>query len=490
MGKFILVGLLAFAVALSGTAYAEVQNIKVGGDIDMKAIAHYNYDLKEKNINIPGGGAAFSGAVVANDDNSMFYLSTVHLTVDADLTDNVSTHVRLLNQRVWDADGVQAGDIYLDAAYVVLKEFLYSPLTVIVGKQDLNYGTGFIVGPGLLADPQGAFATTGTGTQASIGQEFSAYNTYDAIRIILDFAPVTVEGLIAKINETGVPDDDQDLYGALVNYKLDQWNAEIEPYWFYKNDHSAVLPFFDSVGTSAYDVNIVHTIGLRLAGSPMENLRINAEGAGQLGEVQERTLLLQRDREAYAANIDVRYTFAESNMTPVLGVGWVYFSGEDGVNENPTAATTSFALQANQQQLDNVNSWDGMYRGNFYTYIQDFLTGFNDVSLYTTADPTDTAATTNRHLFYGDVSFKPMEDVTLWARYTHARFDEAPSNRRSEHAGDELDLKASYAYTEDVGLAVGGGFFLPGGYYDDAPNSNARGNGLAYTLVGQANVKF
>ena len=103
MGKFILVGLLAFAVALSGTAYAEVQNIKVGGDINLRAIEHNNYDLKNKNVNSPGGGASFSGSSVTNDDHVSFFLSTVHVTVDADLTDNVSTHVRLVNQRVWDA---------------------------------------------------------------------------------------------------------------------------------------------------------------------------------------------------------------------------------------------------------------------------------------------------------------------------------------------------------------------------------------------------
>jgi hypothetical protein len=395
----------------------------------------------------------------------------------------------LVNQRVWDAFASAPDQINIDNAYVVLKEFLYSPVTVIAGRQDLKYGTGFIVGPGLLADPNGAFTVNG----AALGQEHSAYNSYDAIRVILDFAPVTIEGLIAKINETGIAGDDQDLYGALVNYKFDQYNAEAELYWFNKDDHSAALTFADSVGTTTYDVNIVHTIGLRLAGSPMENLWISAEGAGQLGEVQERAFNLERDREAYAATIDVRYTWANSSMTPVTGVGWVYYSGEEEVQANGNAAN-GITRQGNQQQLDSVDSWDSMYRGQFHTYIQDFLAGFAGAGLYATADITDTAANTNRHLFYGDLSLKPMEDVTLWGRYTHVRFDEAPVSGRSEHAGDEIDVKAKYAYTDDVDLSLGGGVFIPGTYYKEAPAQNAaagtRSADLAYTIVGEANVKF
>lgn len=493
MGKVILVGLLAFAVALSGTAYAEVQNVKVGGDIDMKAIVHHNYDLKKKQNNTPGGGALFVGPI-SNDDDSNFLLSTVHVTVDADLTDNVGAHVRVLNQRVWDADGGNTSDVNIDAAYVVLKEFLYSPLTVIAGKQDLNYGTGFIVGPGLLSDPDGVFSSTGVGAQNQIGQEYSAYNTYDAVRFILDFAPVTVEGVISKINETGVLDDDETLYGALVNYKLGRWSAEIEPYWFYKDNQSvsagaAALStgagiagegtFADSIGTTAYDVNQVHTIGLRGAASPIENLWINIEGAHQSGHLEERTLLLRRRRSAWGGHVDAKYTWAKVPWTPTTGAGWVYYSGEQ----------TPGGPQANQQQTDKVNSWDPMFRGSFTTYIQDFLGGYAANGLYSTFDANDTAAATNRHLFYGDVAVKPLQDLTLWGRYTHARFDKSPVAGRSKHAGDEIDAKAVYAYTEDVELSLGGGAFLPGKYYGKA-SPNTRSKDLAWTLVGGAKVKF
>ncbi len=72
----------------------------------------------------------------------------------ADLTDNVSTVVNIVNQRDWNATTFDAGtanagaefDVELDLAYVQMKEIFYSPLTLTVGRQDLWLGRGFIIG--------------------------------------------------------------------------------------------------------------------------------------------------------------------------------------------------------------------------------------------------------------------------------------------------------------------------------------------------------
>ncbi len=87
------------------------------------------------------------------------------------------------------------------------------------------------------------------------------------------------------------------------------------------------------------------------------------------------------------------------------------------------------------------------------------------------------------------MAVKPLQDVTLLGRYPHAWFDKAPVQGRSKDAGDEIDAKAIYAYTDDVELSLGGGAFLPGQYYRKA-NSNARSADLAWTVVGGAKVKF
>lgn len=512
MVRLLVVGLLAFAVVLTGTAYAEVQNIKVSGDIDLKGISQHNYDLQSFNANqnkLAGENGAVNNAD-SDDDDVGYFLSTVHVRVDADLTDNVSASVRLLNQRVWDAHAATQDEVHLDNAYVVLKEFLYSPLTVIAGRQDLRYGTGFIVGPGLLADPNGYAGVTdpgprhdpdGNGT-GNIGREFSAYNAYDAIRLILDFAPLTVEGMLAKVNETGTTTDDADLYGVIVNYKLDQWNAEIEPYWFLKDNESDSITVNDALreasGTvlAAYERNEVHTVGLRLAGSPIENLRLSGEGAHQFGEIEDdndaaNQVQNKRDRDAWAATIRAEYDWVNVPWTPTTGVGWVYFSGEEGERQRTSGGGVAETGVPDVDQRDELNAWDLVFRGSFTTYVQDFFSGQDSTpNLYTTADVNDTGAATNRHLIFADVGIKPLEDLTVWARYTHARFAEAPRAGRSEHAGDELDAKVVYDYTEDVQLAAFGGWFFPGDYYDEPARDGDRSNDIAWLTGGSASVKF
>src|SRR3989338_5611465 len=147
--------------------YAETQNVKVSGSIDAYWFYRVNYDLQDNNDSgaIPVGGAVpaaggttnFTGHSSEGDD---FFRSNTQIEVSADLTDNVSTVVNLVNQRDWNADDFVAGDtaaastntgsnefdILLDLAYVQMKEIFYSPLTLTIGRQDLLLGRGFIIG--------------------------------------------------------------------------------------------------------------------------------------------------------------------------------------------------------------------------------------------------------------------------------------------------------------------------------------------------------
>ena len=51
--RLILILALAFVVGITCAAYAEVQNVKVSGDITVKAVARDNFDLsKTRNIDV------------------------------------------------------------------------------------------------------------------------------------------------------------------------------------------------------------------------------------------------------------------------------------------------------------------------------------------------------------------------------------------------------------------------------------------------------
>ena len=473
-----LVGLCALAVvaALVATpAFAAVQNVKVSGDIDVKAISRDNFDLRKT-----------TRFTTTNDDKLQTFLQTTRLAVAADLTDNVSAAVGLSNQRLWDQDVEATNNVDLDLAYVTLKELIYSPLTLTVGRQNLKFGTGFIVGPGFLGNSNGVFSTAGNATLTNVHgsqlREFSITNAYDAIRATLDFSPLTVDAFVSKIQELGEGGHDQDLWGLNLNWKgtpVDRWKGEWEGYVFYKNDRSATVTIHDNPGR-IYEQNRVATVGTRAAVEPIKNLWLNAEVAGQFGKLGDTVLLPgqaagNRTRRAMAAQGSANYTFTNVTYTPNVGAGAVYYSGQRASVGNGNSIVTT---------------WDQMFRGSFTTAIQDFLAGTDQAGgLYTTFDPNDTSAATNRYLLYTDFGLKPLQDLSLQGRYTHAWFAEAPVVGRGKNAGDEVDLQAKWDYTEDVQFGLIGAAFFPGHYYKTAPDAT-RGRNTAWEVVGDLAVKF
>jgi hypothetical protein len=188
--KLTLILLAVLAAFVCVPAFAAVQNIKVSGDITMRGIYHNNYDLEGTDWPDVNMGANKYG-----EDRDAIFQTAARLRVDADLTDNVTATVSIGNFREWDAVGNQAEDIVIDLANVTLREMLYSPLTVVIGRQNLVFGKQMIIGNGLLLDPSGTV----------INREFSPFNGYDAVRGTLDLNPWTIDVVWAKMLET----DDQ-----------------------------------------------------------------------------------------------------------------------------------------------------------------------------------------------------------------------------------------------------------------------------------------
>ena len=102
--------LAILALAVSGNAFAETQNVKVSGSIDAYSFYRSNFDLLDGNDagNVPVGatvpGAAHSGSTSQRSDADNFFMTITQVEVSADLTDNVSTVINLINQRDWNAE--------------------------------------------------------------------------------------------------------------------------------------------------------------------------------------------------------------------------------------------------------------------------------------------------------------------------------------------------------------------------------------------------
>jgi hypothetical protein len=133
--KLIIVLALAFVVGITCAAFAEVQNVKVSGDLTVV-------------------GATRSNLAFTKDSSADAWVSIARVKVDANLTDNVDVTIRLLNERVWGtADTATANydtGVNLDLAYATLKDFMKdtinTPVTMVVGRQNIKIGSGLLVG--------------------------------------------------------------------------------------------------------------------------------------------------------------------------------------------------------------------------------------------------------------------------------------------------------------------------------------------------------
>ncbi len=500
MKFFKILCVLAIALCLTASVYAETQSVKVSGDLTMRGIWRGSYTYQ----GAPTEPLARTGLDSADKSWAM---TAAEIEVDADLTDNVQTVIRLVNQRdwnVWDKniDGTGSGvgngsttlipnglggftpnadefDVEVDLAYVVLKDFIYSPLTLTIGRQDLWFGKGLIVG----ANQQnpGAGVATRAGSLAAIGNlsapEYTSINSFDSVKAVLDYDPWTITGIFAKIFEGAIQEkDDIDLWGLNVGYKFDAYKAEAEAYWFYKNDH-LVEPFRAIKDNS----NDVHTVGLRGSLDPLDVLTLAAEGAYQGGQyVGSRLQLNNRSRSAWAidASAEWRYWTDKLSWKPKLGAEYVYYSGNKA-EDNPDAAAGDYT------------GWDPMYRGKFDSAIREFVGRWYASSRYparanytiSTAD----ASFTNQHqvIFLG--SIQPIESLTLKANYNlfwnQEKYLET-NNKTKGFIGQEVDLQANWDYTEDVSFGVLAGWFFPGEVYFDNRND------IATDLVGTVKVSF
>lgn len=451
MGRRLIVVLaLALAVGIAfSPAFAEVQNVKVSGDLNMFGAIRNNFDLTRG----PKGNTR-------NDDESFFATQT-RVRVDADLTDNVSAVVRLVNERRWDSDNNT--NIDLDLAYVGLKEFLYSPLSLTIGRQELVYGNKLI-----LAKRSRENAPNGIPSDLSIRKSF------DAIKAVLNYDPLVVDLIYAKISEwvadtspsiRGVKND-ANLFGVYASYDVNR-KLKADVYGFYRHDRNKnALKAFPN--DSRKD-DTLYTLGTLISATPIENLKTSLEAAIQLGTNRKDSASQDSDnsRKAWALQAMADYTLSNVKFTPTIGASFTHLSGDKGGQNGKRA-------------------WDPMYQDQTLNNITKAIIPF-----------------TNLNVINLKGSMKPTDDITLCANFGFYMRDkksevnmlspneDSESKPYGEYAmtgkkylGNALDLTATYDYTEDVQFGLTAGWFIPGKAFDE---SNRR---TASQVIGSMKVTF
>jgi len=491
---------LGIALCLVTSVYAGTQSVKISGDITIRSLFRKDFDQNQNHsetesyfLNMPGGDPTGNPQMYVypgSNDWANYFMTTTEVQIDADLTDNVSAVIRLLNQRDWNGEArygtctesqpITVGsesyyrlkaaglvnddefDIILDLAYVELKEFLYSPLTLKVGRQDLWFGKGFIVG----ANRQNPGNTISA-------PEYTAVTSFDAIRATLDYDPWTIDAIAAKIHEGHISsEDDETLFGVNVGYIFDVYNAEAETYWFWKNDANSVQP------NRIKEHNTIHTIGLRGSADPIENWTVAAETAYQFGDyvgmVNQRN---DRNRSAWALDVsaECRYFKETYAWKPVLGLEYIFYSGDN---------TTS---PDNEYRTGTYKGWDAMYRGKYDSAIREWYgryywstQGLDTIRYLNQQDPINQEdSSTNQHQLIVMGSVQPTDSLSVDARYLAFWLVEdrgwiipnaVPTHvveERGNFAGSEVDLELTWDYTEDVSFGLLTAWFFPGEVYAD-----------------------
>ncbi len=471
----VLLGLLAISLP----AFAEVQNVKVSGDITARAFHRQNLDLQDHTCNSATTSTGCAAGTVLDGDN--FFMTTTGINVAADLTENVSTFVRVANERDWNLDAAASStaDFAVSQSYVTLKELFYSPLTLRIGKQPIVWGRGFVLGSSLIP---GTLGRGGDLHSSITANEFTDFTAFDAIRATLDLShlggmgiPLTADYVYIKLNENGVNQtDDVNLQGVNFSTKFDAAHSEIEAYYLNKLDQSS-----NNLTTPVAGINktgVVNVWGLRGSAMPVEGLSTWGELAYQNGtRATDATGLVPTGSpfQAWAYDLGAEYTFAHVAMTPKMGAEWIYWSGKDSDGA--------------------VSGWDPIARGYFTTAIREFETGQTATGFYNTAQAGDTAAATNQNeiSFWGGA--KPIEDLNLTSRVNFFWLPVPakpgttlvnPEGPRKGYAGTEWDNQVQYNYTDDVQLGFLWGVFWPGSVYHDGAQSTAQ------ELVTTVSVKF
>jgi hypothetical protein len=481
--KLWLVVVLAALAGLPSRTFADVQNIRISGDIRIRA---YYIDS--------AGETSVSGTPVQDTSGASFIAQRTRVSVEADLEDHVLVVVTLQAQGEWGDDStssVDAGagvpngeaisrgwDVGIAEAYVQFNEVFYTPATLKLGRQYLQYGHGLIL--------------------SSVEQEYN----YDAARLVLDYYPLTIDLVGAQVvNDqsfgaepnhglgttpagAAIPAGQNNLLFVNARYELsDSAIKNVEAYfgWLSQSDDHLLpnvaagfpnsrVPPSQPLGSSPL------IVGLRTDINPVDALQTWGEAAyefGQSGDPSAPRL------SALIANVGGRYTLKNVQWVPAFNANYIFASGGgrdgDGAQFHPwfdyADGYNGYLFEPSLQNIHILNLGASVKP---YENTTLSLQGY----YYLKAEKGSTSGSNGNVDFGGPVWAAPSADNTADSR----------------ELGWELDGIVGYDYSKDVRAQLVYACFIPEGAYENADDSpSGAGFGVSRTaqeIRAELNVKF
>ena len=529
MRKLTALVIAAVVIAIAIPATAELQNVLVGGKLQIRgdwmdnggsaeSTNHYNpLFVAPWNIgtrfftgttpaaamlrwNADGAGrvGAASGYGWNNDNmNTALVVQRTRLNVRADFTDQVSAFVELDSYDVWgddfrsayltgaDGSAVSVNDVEFYQSYIQADEMFGQPLRVRIGRQELKFGSNWLVGAN------------------ENGPRFSGLS-FDGVRATYTLDQLAIDAFWAKLNETaGIEEDgDTDFYGVNVAYTGIE-NITLEAYYFLVRDAISreqvrnngtifgyVNEWFEkSAGVDQYEPTYLNTIGLRGAGTygPVD---FEAEIAYQFGDSDAVGAgafagLAYGDQDSsfnnLGANLEVGYTF-DCNYQPRVFLGAAYLGGEDnrGVGFGEWVRAAFFPYFSKEASV----SFNRLFSDKQYSNFIDVDSDLSNVWLATagvSAAPTENVKVNLKATYFE--ALDTYETLRYWNIAGTRVVPITPfpfwfTRDNSSNLGWEVDINAVYNYTEDLQFEVGYSHFFTGNGLGEGNFVNANGLGF------------
>ena len=468
---------LSAVTLLAVTAYAELQNVDIGGEVRIRA--RYWSNVYETGINGPGEIRIPSffvpkrpiGPFGVNsrydwddrDNNLDFVEQRTRLNVSADFTNEVKAFIELESFDIWgedfrsnyitgaDSRAVNTNDVEVYQSYIETDETFGLPLRLRIGRQEMKMGKGWLVDDI---------------TTALSGRSF------DGVRATYSTDTLDVDAWFSKLAETGAAeeDGDTDFYGIYATCKAVEWlNASV--YWMYVrdgrslNDTNFVAPIEwleDVFSLDDYDPTNMHTVGLRLFGNA-SGFDYDLEAAYQFGDAESVGFgfkpngFLYGDDDAefdgWAGDLEVGYT-VDMAWNPRVYVGGAYFDGEDN-------RELSFIDWVNPfYRAESSVSFNRLFPGKPYSFIMEIgqdMSNFWQVRTGATVHPTEAVTVGLQVAYYSVVEpFDSPWTVTVG----QFKIPVAPAlsfltEESSEDIGTSAHLFVNYQYSPDLYFKVG-----------------------------------
>ena len=490
--------LLVVGCLLGGMVSAELQNVEIGGSIQQYGAWYSSfYEPLGLTLHYPGiaprrpiGGDGFASYIRADGRGGdlSFVEQRTRLHLKADLSDNVNAFIEFDDNEVWGGDfrsdyltgtDLQADssdDVEVYQAYIEASEMFGQPLTLKIGRQEMCFGSGWLVGTNFYPDP-----FTGL--------------SFDAIRLTYSGESFAVDAWWSKLQEnvSFEEDGDIDFYGLYLTCTAIE-NIEFNAYWMYIRDAQRQTQTWldwpmeyvvQRLGFDNYDPTNLHTIGLRTAGKAAA-FDWELEAAYQFGNADALGAMFTPADGGYGdsnakydnwgGQFTVGYTFNEIRFSPRLYLHGEYYGGEDN-------RAVSFWEWANPFHHSKASVSFNRLFSDYETH--NFLDGSGMSNYYNLVAGLDLALTEKVEFSIYTVWAQAVEpfDWPLDLRFGYWHVPLVPElsflNRKgSDDLGWELDFLCKYAYSEELSFEIGGSHFWPGDAIRDGVFTENNGTTL------------